>query len=693
MLTLLLDQVPTTRLLALLTFRPEFTPPWRNRSHLSQITLSRLGRPQVETIVQNVTHGKTLPSEVLQQIVAKTDGVPLFVEELTKTVLESVESVESSESVGSGGRLDRSAISLGIPTTLQDALMARLDRLAPVKELAQLGATLGREFSYELLHAVSPLDEGSLQQRLRQLVEVELLYQRGLPPQATYLFKHALIQDTAYQSLLKSKRQHYHQQIAQVLVEQFPEIKETQPELVAHHYTEAGLIEQAIPYWQKAGQGAVRRSANVEAVNHLTRGLQLLEILPDVPQRTQLEFGLQTALGPALMATKGFAAPEVASAYARARELCQQVGDSPQLFLVLIGLVNYYNVRGELQTGYKLGEQLLGMAQRLQDPALLLEAHHVVGGGAMYFFGDLASAWVHLQQALALYNPHQHRSHVFLYGHDPRVCCLCFEAHALWRLGYPDQALKSMQDALTFARELGHPFSLGQALTYAAGLHQHRREVQATHRWAAELIELSREQGFLIWFPLGTAAQGWVLAEQGDVEEGIVRLRQGIDTYRATQAEIGQPDRLCQLAATYGKAGRAEEGLTVLAEAWEVVSRTGERLGEAELYRLAGELSLRRGEREKGRTGEEKLAHSPIHPFAHSSPEECFQKAIEIARRQSAKSLELRATVSLARLWQQQGKHHEARDTLSEIYGWFTEGFDTKDLQEAKALLEELENI
>ncbi len=286
--------------------------------------------------------------------------------------------------------------------------------------------------------------------------------------------------------------------------------------------------------------------------------------------------------------------------------------------------MNYYNVRGEFQTGHELGEQLLGMAQRLQDSALLLEAHHVVGGGAVYYFGDLVTARAHLQQALALYNPHQHRSHAFLYGHDPRVCCLCFEAHALWRLGYPDQALKSMQDALTFAQELGHPFSLGQALTYAAGLHQHRREVQATHRWAAELIELSREQGFLIWFPLGTAAQGWVLAEQGDVEEGIAKLRQGIDAYKATQAELGQPDRLRQLAAAYGKAGQTKEGLRVLTEAWEVVSRTGERLGEAELYRLKGELTL---------ATVQAFRRSQAVSEVEDEAEECFLKAIEIARR------------------------------------------------------------
>jgi predicted ATPase len=365
------------------------------------------------------------------------------------------------------------------------------------------------------------------------------------------------------------------------------------------------------------------------------------------------------------------------------------VEEAPQLFSVLLGLATYYNVRGKFQTGRELGEQLLGMAQRLQDPALLLEAHHLLGG-PLFALGELTSAHVHLKQCIALYDPHQHRSHAFLYGHDPRVCCLCTEAHALWLLGYPDQALKSLQDALTFAQELAHTFSLGLALTYAAGLHQLRREVQATHRRAASLIELSREQGFPIWLPLGTAAQGWVLAEQGHVEEGIAKLRQGIDAYRATQAEMGQPGRLCQLAVAYGKAGQVKEGLTVLTEAWEVISRTGECIGEAELYRLKGTLTLQKSEvRSPGSEVTTGPASSVQNPEAEA--EECFLRAIDIAQRQQAKSWELRASTSLARLWQQQGKRAEAHKLLSDVYTWFTEGFDTKDLQEAKALLTALE--
>ena len=366
-LTLFLEQVPTTRLLAVLTSRPEFTPPWGSHSYLSQLTLSRLGRTHVELMVERVTGGKALPAEVVHQIASKTDGVPLFVEELTKMVMESVESVESVESIGSMGGHGRSLLPLGIPATLHDALMARLDRLNTVKEIAQLGATIGREFTYEVLQAVSLLDEGTLQRGLKQLVEAELVYQSGVPPQARYLFKHALIQDTAYQSLLKSRRQQLHQTIGKVLEEQFPETKETHPELVAHHYTEAGLIAQAIPYWQQAGQRASQRGANAEAVRHLTTGLELLRSLPDTPDRTQQELTLQLALGAALIATKGFAAPEVEHAYRRAQELCEQVGESAALHSAR-RLGALLAMRAEHRTACALADQLLRIAQKTQDP-------------------------------------------------------------------------------------------------------------------------------------------------------------------------------------------------------------------------------------------------------------------------------------------------------------------------------------
>jgi class 3 adenylate cyclase/tetratricopeptide (TPR) repeat protein len=404
-LSLLIDQIPTTKLLLVLTFRPEFTPPWRPRSHLSHLVLNRLGKKQVEAMIEKVAEGDALPAEVVEQIRIKTDGVPLFIEELTKSVLESAADVGA-----------RRAVPLQtIPATLQEALLARLDRLSDTRQVAQLGATLGREFSYELLHAVAPLNETDFQTALTKLVEAEILYQCGVGEQARYVFKHALIQDTAYQSLLKSTRQHYHQQIAQALEERFPDTKETQPELLAHHYTEAGLIEQAIPFWQRAGQRANQHSAYVEAISHFTRGLGLLNTLPDTPERVQQELTLQISLGVPLQALHGSAAPEVEQTYTRARALCRQIGETPQLFPVLFGLRTFYYNRGELQIARELGEQLLRLAQRRQDPDLLLEASRALGA-TLSFIGELTAARTHLEQGIALYNLQLHRSHAFLYG-------------------------------------------------------------------------------------------------------------------------------------------------------------------------------------------------------------------------------------------------------------------------------------
>jgi predicted ATPase len=710
LLHLVIDQVPTARVLTLLTFRPEFTPPWGARSYLSQLTLSRLDRKQVAEMVERVTGGKALPAEVVQQIVVKTDGVPLFVEELTKMMVESgLLRKEDSRYVGAHG--GASIPPLAIPTTLQDALMARLDRLATVREVVQLGATLGREFPYELVQAVWPLDEEALQKGLSQLVEAELLYQRGLVPQARYIFKHALIQDAAYQSLLKSKRQQYHQQIAQVLEERFPETKEIQPELLAHHYTEAGLIAQAIPYWQRAGEKATRRSAYVEAISHFTKGLESLKTLPDTPERTQQELTLQLALGAPLVATKGYAAPEVESTYTRAWELCQQIGETPQLFSVLTGLWAFYLVRAKLQTAHELGEQLLRLARSVQDSAFLLEAH-VALGVTLFLLGELVPARMHLERGIALYDPQKPRSYVSPYGNDPGVSCQRYAAWALWHLGHPDQALKMSHENLILAQELSHPHSLAAALGFAASLHQFRRERQAAQEQAEAAITLSTEQGFPFWVAWGTILRGLALAEQGQGEEGIAQIRQGLAAHRATGAELSRPYFLALLAEAYGKVGQTKEGLSVLVEALAAVHKNGDRYYEAELYRLKGELTLAQSNvqslasrvrtnqkakacpelsrRGKGQKAKIDTNPRPPTPDPQAEAEACFPKAIEVARRQSAKGWELRAVVSLARLWQQQGKKDDARQMLADIYGWFIEGFDTADLKEAKALLEQL---
>ena len=666
-LSLLVDQGPTTRILTLCTCRPDFRPPWTGRSHLTQVTLARLPQRQATELTHQVAQGKTLPAEVVTQIVAKTDGVPLFVEEVTKTVLESGLLQAQEDHYALTGPLPP----LAIPVTLHDALLARLDRLGAAKGLAQLGATLGREFSYALLQAVAPWDEETVRRELQQLVEAELLYQRGLPPQATYVFKHTLIQDAAYQSLLRSTRQQYHQQIAQVLEAQFPDIVETQPELLAHHYTGAGSQEQAVGYWQRAGERALQRSANPEAVQHLTRGLQVLATLPETPARAQQELDLQIALAPALAATRGTSAPEVEQTYARARALCTQVGETPQLSAILWGLWRFYRGRGALSAARELGEQLFGLAQRGADPMPRLEAHDALGA-TLFFLGDYTAARTHVEQGVALAEPTTQRAQVLRNGEASGVRCLGVAANTLWCLGYPSQAMRRSQEALALAQELAHPYSLTVAQSWVAWLHHCRREASVVQAQANALLTLATAQGFPLHVGFGICWRGWVLAMQGEGVAGLAQFRQGLVTIRATGAEQWWSLFLVVLAEAAGHADQVEEGLRLLAEALTVLAASGAGHLLAEAYRFRGTLLLRQA----------------VPDVAQA--EACLQQALAIARRQQAKSWELRAAMSLSRLWQQQGKRTEAYDLLTPVYGWFTEGFDTADLQDARALLEEL---
>ena len=540
-----------------------------------------------------------------------------------------------------------------------------------VKDVAQLGAVLGREFPYELLLAVARLDEVTLQQALAQLVGAELLYQRGEPPQATYIFKHALIQDTAYQSLLKSTRQQYHQRIAQVLTTRFPETVERQPEVAAHHYTEAGLNNEAIDYWQRAGQQALQRSAYAEAMSHLTIALDLLTTLPESRERSQQELVVQMTLGIALRATKGQAAPEVERLYTRAHELCERVGEPLQLFRVLWGLWMVYSNRGEYQPMLQVGEQLLSLAQRLQDPDLLLEAHHALWA-TLFLGGELAAARPHFEQGLRLYEPQRHHTHAALYsGHDPGVCCHQLAAPSLWLLGYPDQAVANSQAALVLAQQLAHPYTLTLALYFAAMVHHLRRDVPLTQARAEALMTVATDQEFPLHLAQAMPLRGWTLTENGQAEEGIAQIHQGLAAYQATGATRDRPYYLALLAEASAKVGQTTEGLEALAEALATLAKSGVPWWEAELYRLRGELLLLSADNE-------------------AAAEACFHQALDIAPRQQARSLELRAAMSLTRLWQRQGKRAEAHQLLEPIYGWFTEGFDTADLKEAKALLDEL---
>jgi predicted ATPase len=460
--------------------------------------------------------------------------------------------------------------------------------------------------------------------------------------------------------------------IAQVLEARFPRVCAAQPELLAHHYTEAGLSAQAIPYWQRAGQHAIQRSANLETVAHLTKGLELLATLPDSPDRIQHELDMLTMLGPVLTNTSGPGSPAVEQVYARARELCQQSGEPRQLFPVLWGLWFFYNTRAELQKAEELGKQLLTLAHQVQDRTLLLEAHHALWP-TLVFLGELAAARGHLEQGMALYDLQDHRSHALRYGgHDPGACCQSYTAWTLWALGYPDQALKASDRSLSLAQELAHPASLAAALSFAAVVHQFRREREAVQQLAEALIGLSTEQGDAERLARGTILRGWALFVQGQGAEGMVQMRQGLAALQATGGEVRRPLFLALLAEAYGGVGESEEGLHVLAEALAAVEKTAGRFYEAELYRLKGEL----------------LRKQVLPDEEHA--ESCFRQALDVARRQEAKALELRAAMSLARLWQQQGKRADAQALLAPVYSWFTEGFETADLQEAKALLDEL---
>jgi predicted ATPase/class 3 adenylate cyclase len=668
LLGLLLGQEPPVPLLALLVFRPEFQPPWNGGRDYARIALTPLSRDETVAMVTRVGGDKRMPEPVLQQLVANTDGNPLFVEELTKMVLESglLREVE--------GRYELAApsLTLAIPTTLRDSLIARLDRLGAAKSVAQLAAVLGRTFPYELLQAISSVDVATLDDALTQLLEAGLLYEQSPRPHARYLFKHALIQEVAYQSLLRSARQQYHQRVAETLSEKFRETAETQPELVAHHYTEAGLTAEAIPYWQRAGERAVGRSANQEAISHLTKGLTLLAQLPEGPQRVQHELALQLTLGTPLMATRGYSAQDVEKVFGRALELCRQIGETPQLFNALRGLRQFYQIRGDSRTAYELGEQLLRLARRAQDTSQLLEAHNAAGG-ALFWMADFALAQEHFEQVIRLYDPQKHRAHVSLYGNDPGVVGHSYASWAMWYLGHADRSLRHADRSIALATELALPFSKASALWYAAALHFFRREPRAARELAEQTIAIANEHGFPFWLATATSVRGWALCEEGECAEGIAQLRQGMAISQALRTDLARSHYLSMLAHALGRIGQYADASAVLEEALAAVARQDDRTHDAmDVYHAKGELLLAQGDEQTAEAGR------------------YFGHAINIARRQGAKSWELRATLSLARLLQRQGKRTEAHERLAAIHGWFTEGLDSADMEAATALLQEL---
>jgi class 3 adenylate cyclase/predicted ATPase len=667
LLGLTIERIQRLPVLCVVTFRSEFSPPWSGQPHASALILTRLGRRDGSAMVEQVVGDKALPDEVAAHIVAKTDGVPLFVEELTKAVLESGLLLDTGERYELSGSLPP----LAIPSTLHDSLLARLDRLAPVKEVAQMGACIGREFSHALLAAVADRPEAELQAALDRLVSSELVFRRGTPPDVTYSFKHALVQDAAYGTLLKSRRQHLHARIAKVLEEQFPETAQTQPELVAHHCTEAGLIEKAVGYWYQAGRQAMERSALVEAAAQLTQALGLLAGLPPSPDRDHKELDLQIALGAALIATKGWAVPEVGAAYARARELCTGEDQNPQLLAALYGMFLHHLHWSSKQVALQIAWELLHLAEQQRDIGAQVVGHRSLAVSSL-FNGRLLPALTHFEQTLALYDPAYCASPVYWAGPDTRVVCRVLIALILLLQGHPDRALVRGREALAAAYELGHAFTTTNASYVTCWLHQMRRERRVVEERARALIRLATEHGLSAWVANGAILHGWAVGKGGEAETGIAELRQGLEATEAMGDQQHTPGFLGLLAELQLGIKESGEALNLLDEALARVDRLEERWFEADLLRLKGEALLN------------------VRPDQPAEAEACFHQAIGVARDQGARLWELRAATSLARLWRDQGRRAEAHELLAPVYGWFTEGFDTADLKEAKALLDEL---
>jgi class 3 adenylate cyclase/predicted ATPase len=670
------DRIKTLPALLIITFRAEFNAPWVGQSRVTSLTLNRLGERDAAGIVAHLVGGKVLPSDVLAEIVERTDGIPLFVEEMTKAVLEA-------ESEGAARRTVAAAPlpAVAVPASLQASLMARLDRLGPAKEVAQIGAAIGREFSHALLAAVIRKPEAELGSALDRLIAAGLLFRQGVAPHATYLFKHALVQDAAYGTLLREPRRTLHAHIAETLERQFGDIAESQPELLARHYTEAGAIEKSASLWGKAGQRSLTRSALLEAAEQLTHALDQIATLAATPALRREQIKLQIALANALMHTKGYAAPETQASLDGARlyiERAKSLGEPPEdplmLYSVLYGVwvANASAFNGDVICD--LAAQALAMAKEDGATIPLIMGHRMMGR-SLIDTGNLAEGRAHCDQAMALYDPAEHRSVAMRFGQEAGVSIRSFRSYGIWLLGYPDAALTDIGQAIKEARNFGQAGTLMFAL-YHAFTYLHCGDYATAKAHAEELVRLAEEKRALYWKAWGTAFRGCVLAltaKNGeDYSNAIQTITSGIAACRSAGATINTTFQLSHLArayagiSQYGDAGRCIEEAMAFAEA------SKERWYEAELHRIAGDIALR----------------SPQQDAIKA--QEYFERALVIARQQQAKSWELRAAMSMARLWRDQRKRTEARDLLAPIYGWFTEGFDTLDLKEAQALLDEL---
>jgi len=664
-LDLLVERVPSLPILVLVNFRPEFVPSWSSHRCATLLSLNRLNTKASTELVLNITRGKALPPPVIDQFISKTDGVPLFVEELTKTVLNTDLLQERDDAYVMNGPLPPRAI----PSTIQDSLMARLDQLGPYKDLAQLGSVIGRQFSYDLMAAIASMEEARLQESLGALVDSELMFSRGTPPEAQYTFKHALVRDAAYESLLLSKRKELHGRIATTIENQFPDTVEANPQILAHHFCEAGDIPTAVRYWLKAAESASARSADVEAANHLNAGLDAIQGLAKTSERNLLELQLRIPLGAALIAVKGAGSPEVESTYARALELCEELPESPLHFAALWG---WWRISMDFQTGRERADRLLHLAENLEDPDLRLQAHHCLWA-TTFNLGDQTATKQHIEEGLKLYDEHRHRSHASIYGgHDARVCAFGESALALWLLGFPDQALTRIHQADTSADASNHAGSRLHAMDISVMLHRYLRDVRRVRELAETMIVFSEEKGFPDHLAKGSIFRGWadVLLEKS--EFGLEELRKGIAAQRAIGTKEDFPVYFEMMAKACRVLNQPERGLSELEEGFALAEASGIHYWDAELHRRKGDLLL------------------AICEDNAEEAEACHLKALAISRQQGTKSLELRSSISLSRLWQRQGRTDEAIKLLSSIYGWFTEGVGTPDLREAVDLLESL---
>ena len=658
------DRLKTLPVLLTITYRPEFDPPWIGRPYVTALNLNRLGEREIAAIIDRVTGNKALLESTRQDIIKRTDGIPLFVEEMTKAVLEA----EGEAAASAVATIPSPCI--GVPASLHASLMARLDRLGPAKEVTQIGAAIGREFSYPLLAAVVGRPEREVQSSLDRVVAAGLLFQQGLPPHGTYLFKHALVQDAAYGTLLRQPRRALHARIAEALEGQFADIVESQPELLARHCTEAGQIERAVPMWVQAGSNAARTSASTEALRHFNKALDLVRSMPDDKARNRHELAIQINLGHVHVTAKGFGAPEAGASYARARDLANDLQDQSQLFTSMWGLWLFNNTQPGKGAARSLSEELLALGARTADSGQMLQACHA-SWTTNFIIGDFGYTSRQARRGRELYDASEHRTHKYLYaGHDPGVCSRIFGAASAFVLGFPDQALSLVREASDLAKTLNHPLSLIIGELFRTLVHLFRGEPRDAMPILDRAVRVATEAGI----PRGMWANflnGWALAVDGGAEAGVSRALLDFDAPGAAGQELLRPFYTGVLADMCRAAGRLDDGLRLVNKALELATTLDSHWGLAEAHRIKGELLLARGE-------------------AEAAVEPCFETAIGIARRQDARSWELRAAISFARFRQSQGRAADAKEQLAPVYGWFTEGFDTRDLKEAKALLGEL---